>query len=128
MTCRVSYLLNPFTTGNPFLGTKLLGFSIGRGLGGLKGLISPKPKPQLTLTRFSGQIYLGLVQEVFCALLQQSALRLFDAALQSVSRSRLPRESRCSGLLLDNLGCDPVAGERRGWGALVHQPSKGVLG
>ena len=30
--------LNPFTTGNPFLGTKLLGFSIGRGLGALKGL------------------------------------------------------------------------------------------
>ena len=31
-------LLNPFTTGNPFLGTKLLGFSIGRGSGALKGL------------------------------------------------------------------------------------------
>ena len=30
--------LNPFTTGNPFLGTKLLGFSIGRGSGALKGL------------------------------------------------------------------------------------------
>ena len=29
----------PFTTGNPFLGTKLLGFSIGRGSGALKGLI-----------------------------------------------------------------------------------------
>ena len=30
---------NAFTTGNPFWGTKLLGFSIGRGLGGsLKGL------------------------------------------------------------------------------------------
>ena len=27
-----------FTTGNPSLGTKLLGFSIGRGLGALKGL------------------------------------------------------------------------------------------
>ena len=24
-------MVNPFTTGNPFLGTKLLGFSIGRG-------------------------------------------------------------------------------------------------
>ena len=36
------WLLNPFTTGNPFLnpflGTKLLGFSIGRGSGALKGL------------------------------------------------------------------------------------------
>ena len=31
--------LTPFTTGNPFLGTKLLGFSIGRGLGALKGLM-----------------------------------------------------------------------------------------
>ena len=29
--------INPFTTGNPFLGTKLLGFSIGRGSGALKG-------------------------------------------------------------------------------------------
>ena len=28
--------LDPFTTGNPFLGTKLLGFSIGRGSGALK--------------------------------------------------------------------------------------------
>ena len=27
---------NPFTTGNPFLGTKLLGYSIGRGSGALK--------------------------------------------------------------------------------------------
>ena len=32
--------LNPFTTGNPFLGGKLLGFSIGRGSGALKGLRS----------------------------------------------------------------------------------------
>ena len=31
-------LLNPFTTGNPFLGTKLLRFSIGRGSGTVKGL------------------------------------------------------------------------------------------
>ena len=31
-------LLNPFTTGNPFFGTKLLGFSMGRGSGALKGL------------------------------------------------------------------------------------------
>ena len=31
-------LNNPFTTGNPFLGTKLLEFSIGRGSGALKGL------------------------------------------------------------------------------------------
>ena len=30
--------LNPFTTGNPFLGTKSLGFSIGRDSGALKGL------------------------------------------------------------------------------------------
>ena len=30
--------LNPFTTGNPFSGTKLLGFSIGRGSGALKGV------------------------------------------------------------------------------------------
>ena len=29
--------VNPFTTGNPFLGTKLLGFIIGRGSGALKG-------------------------------------------------------------------------------------------
>ena len=29
--------VNPFTTGNPFLGTKLLGFNIGRGSGALKG-------------------------------------------------------------------------------------------
>ena len=35
---RGSGALNPFTTGNPFLGTKLLGFSTSRGLGGLKGL------------------------------------------------------------------------------------------
>ena len=34
-------ILNPFTTGNPFLGTKLLGFSIGRGSGALKGDKSP---------------------------------------------------------------------------------------
>ena len=32
--------LNPFTTGNPFFGTKSLGFSIGRGLGALKGLMT----------------------------------------------------------------------------------------
>ena len=32
-------LVNLFTTGNPFLGTKLLGFSVGRGSGALKGLI-----------------------------------------------------------------------------------------
>ena len=31
-------VLNPFTTGNPFLATKLLGFSIGRGSGAPKGL------------------------------------------------------------------------------------------
>ena len=30
--------VNPFSTGNPFSGTKLLGFSIGRGSGALKGL------------------------------------------------------------------------------------------
>ena len=33
--------LNPLTTGNPFLGTKLLGVSIGRGLGALKGSRQP---------------------------------------------------------------------------------------
>ena len=33
-----SDLINPCTTGNPFLGTKLLGFSVGRGSGALKGL------------------------------------------------------------------------------------------
>ena len=33
--------LYPFTTGNPFLGTKLLAYSIGRGSGALKGLSSP---------------------------------------------------------------------------------------
>ena len=32
--------VNLFTTGNPFLGTKLLGFSTGRGSGALKGLMS----------------------------------------------------------------------------------------
>ena len=30
--------INPFTTGNPFLGTKLLELSLGRGSGALKGL------------------------------------------------------------------------------------------
>ena len=35
------FLLNPFTTGNPFLGSKLLGFSIGRGSGTPKGLKMP---------------------------------------------------------------------------------------
>ena len=30
--------INPFTTGNPLLGTKSLGFSMGRGSGALKGL------------------------------------------------------------------------------------------
>ena len=34
--------VNPFATGNPFLGTKLLGFSIGRGSGDLKGLIGTR--------------------------------------------------------------------------------------
>ena len=37
-------LLNPFTTGNPFLGTKLLGFSMWRGSGALKGLTQNRPK------------------------------------------------------------------------------------
>ena len=31
-------LINPFTTGNPLLGTTLLWFSIGRASGALKGL------------------------------------------------------------------------------------------
>ena len=34
----LSDVIYPFTTGNPFLGTKLLGFSIGRGSGAPKGL------------------------------------------------------------------------------------------
>ena len=33
----VRAVINPFTTGNPFLGTLSLGFSIGRGSGALKG-------------------------------------------------------------------------------------------
>ena len=44
--CRIPDIptsLNPFTTGNPFLGTKLLGFSIGRGSGALKGLTKLAP-------------------------------------------------------------------------------------
>ena len=36
------YGVNPFTTGNPFLGKKLLGFNIGRGSGALQGLRSPE--------------------------------------------------------------------------------------
>ena len=40
--------LNPLTTGNPFLGTKLLGFSIGRGSGALKGL---RPLPRTGLEK-----------------------------------------------------------------------------
>ena len=36
-------ILNPFTTGNPFLGTQLLAFSIGRGSGALKGLSGQRP-------------------------------------------------------------------------------------
>ena len=39
--CLLGGEVNPFTTGNPFLGTKLLGFSIGRGSGALKGLRHP---------------------------------------------------------------------------------------
>ena len=35
-------VVNPFTTGNPFLGTKLLGFSIGRDSGALKGSSAPQ--------------------------------------------------------------------------------------
>ena len=38
---------NPFTTGNPFLGTKLLGFSIGRGSGALKGLTRKRRKSNI---------------------------------------------------------------------------------
>ena len=34
----------PLTTGNPFLGTKLLGFSVGRGSGALKGLNPRHPR------------------------------------------------------------------------------------
>ena len=36
---------NPFTTGNPYWGTNLLGFSIGRGSGALKGLSFVFPHP-----------------------------------------------------------------------------------
>ena len=43
--------LNPSTTGNPFLGTKLLGFSKGRGLGALKGLNS-KPSEKKRFVHF----------------------------------------------------------------------------
>ena len=39
-------VLTPFTTGNPFVGTKLLGFRIGRGSGALKGLSSQIEEPQ----------------------------------------------------------------------------------
>ena len=35
---RFDVAVNLFTTGNPFWGTKTLGFSIGRGSGALKGL------------------------------------------------------------------------------------------
>ena len=35
------FWVNPFTTGNPFLATILLEFSIGRGSGALKGLTGP---------------------------------------------------------------------------------------
>ena len=41
--------LNAFTTGNPCSGTNLLGDSIGRDLGGSKGVIAPKPSECLTL-------------------------------------------------------------------------------
>ena len=37
VTANEDFGVNPFTNGNPFLGTKLLGFSIGRGSGALKG-------------------------------------------------------------------------------------------
>ena len=36
--CIIMKVFIPFTTGDPFLGTKLLGFSIGRGSGALEGL------------------------------------------------------------------------------------------
>ena len=37
--------LNPFTTENPFLGKTILGFSIGRSSGALKGLSFVLPHP-----------------------------------------------------------------------------------
>ena len=37
-------VLNPFITGNPFWGTKLLGFSMWRGSGALKGLTQNRRK------------------------------------------------------------------------------------
>ena len=40
----ITTLGNPFSTGNPFWGTKLRGFSIGRGLGALKGLTAVTAK------------------------------------------------------------------------------------
>ena len=49
-------LINPFTTGNPVLGTKLLGFRIGRGSGDPKGLT-----PLQLETRFLGGNCLELV-------------------------------------------------------------------
>ena len=39
LCCESTSLCFSFTTGNPFLGTKLLGFSMGRGSGALNGLI-----------------------------------------------------------------------------------------
>ena len=60
--------LNPVTTGNPFLGTKLLGFCIGRGSGALKGLMESDPENRLQLlTRLEPQNSSLYVLEVTCA-------------------------------------------------------------
>ena len=48
--------VNPFTTGNPFLGTKLLRFSIGRGSGALKGL-SRLPSQMFCTSNLRGQLH-----------------------------------------------------------------------
>ena len=52
-------VLNPFTTGNPFLGTKLLGFSIGRGSGALEGLRHNPWKIILVSRYYCFLVYLG---------------------------------------------------------------------
>ena len=52
-------LLNPFTTGNPFLGTKLLGFSIERGSGALKGLTQNRQKSSIFFRMMILDMYLG---------------------------------------------------------------------
>ena len=52
-------LFNPLTIGNPFWGTKLLGFSIGRGSGALKGLSAPTPLRIESYSSGSGSLASG---------------------------------------------------------------------